>query len=233
VIDEINKILSEEIDLIESFGIQFQNKTLNSEKERILFTLIKRNHYNLRAINILRLEFIKNHAYKTPIISIVRTLLSDFISFLYLLDAFNDEKVFLSKYDRLNTVSVEKLKRQIQSSNRNEILDNLKKEYPSHFTGAKISAIKPSVIVKETNNYNVFSNSAYKLYDQFSDIIHFNKTLIDRDDSVMNFEILDGIIFTFIGNILLLRCFSGGIEYSEKIDQLAIRMLQESHKLKS
>jgi len=223
----IMQLLEEEIQLLNEFGTQFHGKQKNSGKEKILFTLLKRNHYNLRAVTILFNEYISNQAVKTSILSILRTILSDSISLIYLLDAFNDENEFLPRYDRLNASSIKKMKSSLSKFSKDDqekYLSILKKEYPLHFIN-KTQAIMPGEIVNEVKNLKEYSNQFYALYDNISDIKHFNKIAIEFDALTMHRNILDGILFALRSDMLVLRCFSNGIESSKKVDEIACKFL--------
>jgi len=224
-----------------------EGKEINHEYQRVLFRFIQRFHLNFTTIKSIWKEYLKNSKFKYPIYLLLRSLISDYLLMLYLIEELKfEEKTldpeqteFHNRYAEISSAFFEKMDKEmskwirdgiITAEQRNEYLKIEKEDYPNHFEKGEKNKVKkfgnlvPGEIVKrlKKGDFNKCTG-IYIFYFYFSQFEHFTiKTEAflynDRDEE---FKMLKGAVDYLIGglflNIITMQLNEGLIEELEKI----------------
>lgn len=235
-----------------------QGKEIEFEYQRILHNFLQRIHLNLTTIHNAWKNFIDNSKFKYPFFLLLRSLVSDFIIMLYLLDGLKlnkkqkkiDETEFKQRFIELSNSYFTKMQRELQKLVADKIISIKKMEkllseertyYPEQFEqGRKIKVKKiidltigeMSKRLKKTK-MKKFTTIYYK-YFYFSQYEHFT---IKTEDLVRNkredefqilIETIDFLIIGLMMNIATMGCFDK--EYIDELEKIHADFKQKFEK---
>ena len=204
-------------------------RQIDYEYQRVLFKFIERFHLNFVAIKNTWKDYLKNSKYKHPCFLLLRSLVSDYITMVYLIDGLKFEQKTLKPVEenfRLRYIEIsnsyftrvdkeiEKLlsERKLTVKQRDKFLQTEREFYPDHFeTGDKIKVkkianIDPGTMIKriKSSEYKKLAG-IYQYYFFFSQFEHFTiktEELFQRDRDT-EYKMLVGSTNYLIRGLLL------------------------------
>lgn len=231
----------------EKFLRDTQDKKIDFEYQRILHNFIQRFHLNLTTINSSWRSFLNNSKFKYPFFLLLRSLVSDFIIMLYLLDGLKinkrqraiDETEFKQRFIELSNSYFSKMQRELQklvaakkiSAKRMEkFLSNEKTYYPEQFDQGKkinvkkIADLTVGEMVKRLQRTKMKKFTIiYFKYVYFSQYEHFT---VKTEDLVRNkredeFKIItETIDYLLIGLTMNIATIGLSKEYVDQVEKI-------------
>lgn len=174
-----------------------EGKKITYDYQRVLYKFIQRFHLNFSAIKNNWKDYLNNSKFKYPIFLLLRALISDYISMLYLIDGLKFEKLsnkpveqeFADRYIELSNTYFKRLEREIEkliaenkitAHQKEKFINNEREYYPEHFQIGgepkvkKIADLNPGTIIRKlkTSDWEKLTG-AYQYYFYFSQYEHF------------------------------------------------------------
>jgi len=172
-------------------------KRIDHEYQRVFFKFLERFHLNFVAVRKIWKEFLINSKFKHPIYLLLRSLISDTITMLYLADGLKFHKStlepveteFRNRYIRVSNSYFTRIEREIEKQiaakklrpkERERFLSTEREFYPDHFHEGKkvrvkkIANLDPGSLTKHIER-SEFKKLAgiYVYYFYFSQFEHF------------------------------------------------------------
>ena len=206
-----------------------EGKKIDYEYQRVLYKFIQRFHLNFVTINNTWKEYLNNTKFRHPFYLLLRSLVSDCILMVYLIEGLKFEKKtkepleteFKIRYIEISNSYFTRLEKEIEKQisekkltpkQREKYLKGEREFYPDHFElGEKIKVKKignsdPGTIIKKLKNggYKKLT-TIYQYYFYFSQYEHFSMKTEDLLDSKTEkeFEILTNTVGYLIQGLLL------------------------------
>lgn len=224
-----------------------QGKKIEHQYQRVLFKFIERFHLNFVTVRNTWKEFLENSKYKHPFYLLLRSLVSDYITMVYLIDGLKVENGtsrileagFQTRYIEVSNsyfVRVEKeIEKQINDQKltareRERFLKAEREFYPDHFEVGekikvrKIASLDPGTMTKhiKLGTYRELAG-IYQYYFYFSQFEHFTiktEELFDNNRD-MEFKMLTGSVNYLIRGLLLnISVMKLNQEHSDKLSEV-------------
>ena len=219
---ELLKFTKELIDSLEG-------KNIDYEYQRVLYKFIQRFHLNFITIKNSWKEYLNNTKFRHPFYLLLRSLVSDYILMLYLIEGLKFEKKtkkpleieFKARYVEISNSYFIRLEKEIEKQIRDKKLTAKQREkflkserefYPDHFENGdkikikKIGSSDPGTIIKKLKNGDYKKlTGIYQYYFYFSQYEHFTMKTEDLLDvrTDKEFEALINTVDYLIRGLLL------------------------------
>jgi hypothetical protein len=204
-------------------------KPTDYEYRGVLFQFIVRFHLNFVAINNIWKEFLNNSKFKHPVYLLLRSLISDYINMVYLVDGLKfqvdtmipDETEFFARYTEISNAyfaRIDKLSQDLISTqvispaDRDRFLRVERDSFPEHFEGDETIRVKkglaldPGALIKRLKKSDFKElTGVYQYYFYFSQHDHFSKKaeeLLYKDRNE-EFRVLVGAVNYLVRGLLL------------------------------
>jgi len=221
----LKEVLEFTTDLLKSL----EGKHIDHEYQRVLYKFIERFHLNFQTIKNTWKEYLNNSKYKHPFYLLLRSLVSDYITMIYLIDGLKFEKKTLQpaeadfqlRYIEISNSYFTRVEKEIEKQisegkltpkQRDSFLKTEREFYPDHFhTGDKIKVKKianmdPGTLIKriKAGHYKKLTG-IYQYYFYYSQFEHFTiKTEeLFHNDRDKEFKMLIGSVNYLIRGLLL------------------------------
>lgn len=209
---------------------EVENKKIQYEFQRVLHNFIQRIHLNMVTISNSWREYLNNSKFKYPFYLLLRSLISDYIIMLYLIDGLRkdrriklNEAGFKERYIEISNSYFSKIQRELQNlvaerkitpRRMEKILSREKEFYPEHFEQGRKVIVKRmddlpvGAIVKRLKKSKIKKfTGIYGQYIYFSQYAHFTVKTEDlnhndRDEEFENFTIT--IDFLLLGLYMII-----------------------------
>ncbi len=236
--------------------LQFTGKLLNDtnggiiqfEYQKVLHNFIQRLHLNFTTINNSWKWYLTNSQFKYPFYLMLRSLISDFIIMLYLLDGLKinrkarkiDETGFKTRYIEISNSYFTKINRELQNLVANKkispkkmekFLTNERNFYPEQFEQGQKAIVKKmrdlpiGAIVKILNGTKMKKYMAiYSQYIYFSQYEHFTAKTedINRNKRDEEFEVLTYVVdFLLVGLLMNISKMGFNNIYIEELEKIS------------
>lgn len=236
--------------------IQFTQKLLNDsegkqieyEYQRVLHNLIQRFHLNFVTIHNSWKEYSKNSKFKYPFYLLLRSLLSDFIIMLYLVDGLSfdkknkriDETGFKRRFIEISNSYFTKVQRElraliadkkISAKQMKKFLDKEREFYPEQFEQGEKPVVKQmndlsvGVMIKKLKGSKLKKfTSIYYHYVYFSQYEHFTVKTEDlnrneRNEEFENFTYVIG--YLLVGLNMIIAKIGFDKKYIAELDKIS------------
>lgn len=206
-----------------------EGKKIEYEYQRVLYKFIQRFHLNFVTIKNTWKEYLNNTKFRHPFYLLLRSLVSDYILMVYLIEGLKFVKQtkkpletdFKIRYIEISNSYFTRLEKEIEkqisekkltSKQREKYLKEEREFYPDHFESGdklkikKIANSDPGTIIKKLKNgeYKKLT-TIYQYYFYFSQYEHFStktEDLLDNNTE-KEFEILTNTVDYLIRGLLL------------------------------
>lgn len=204
-------------------------KQIEYEYQRVLFKFIQRFHLNFTTIKNTWKDYLNNSKFRHPVYLLLRSLVSDYINMLYLIEGLKFEKTngnpieveFRKRYIEISNSYFTRIDREMEKLIRDKIItvkqreDFLKAEkefYPDHFEAGnkakikKMDSLQPGTIIKKLKSGRFEKlTSVYQYYFYFSQYDHFTiktEELLENNRDI-EFEIMINSINYIVRGLFL------------------------------
>lgn len=204
-------------------------KKIDHEYQRVLYKFIERFHLNFLTIKNTWDEYLNNSKYKHPFYLLLRSLVSDYITMVYLIDGIKFERAtrmpveteFRLRYVEISNSYFTRVEKEIDkqiaegkltAKQRNAFLKGEREFYPDHFESGekikvrKIANLDPGTLIKKIKNgeYKQLAG-IYQYYFYFSQYEHFTVKTEElfNNDRDREFKMLIGSVNYLIRGLLL------------------------------